>query len=62
MLRADERLLELLKVTADLEIELGRWVLGCQRCNRRSTGSLTSGFGRDTGRTRSRHREIIRRL
>ena len=25
MLRADERLLELLKVTADLEIELGRW-------------------------------------
>jgi hypothetical protein len=45
--------LELLKVKADLETELVRWVLDCQRCNRRSTGSLRSGFGRDTGRTRS---------
>jgi hypothetical protein len=27
--------LELLKVKGDLERELGRWVLDCQRCNRR---------------------------
>jgi hypothetical protein len=52
--------LELLKVKGDLERELGRWVLDCQRCNGGSTGCRGSGFGQGTGRTRSPPRTIHR--